>query len=180
MTRTLIVFGSRRGSTRSCAELIQRTIGGSAELADVARGIPDLRGCDRIFIGANAFSSKLNKRVIRFVRDRLSQLLDKEVHLFMCSGSRNEAEERALFESSYPGELLMRARTMRNLGGRLETGRESALIRLVLRRMGKEDYDTIRPEEIASWAGGLPGAGNAPACPIMRCSVTGAYARQGH
>jgi menaquinone-dependent protoporphyrinogen IX oxidase len=108
---TLIVYGSRRGSTRACAELIQQTLGDAAALADVSRKIPDLAAYDRVVIGANAFASRLNKRVMRFVRKHLSELIRKEVHLFVCSGSKNESEvrrstRRAIRPSCWPHPAL--------------------------------------------------------------------------
>jgi hypothetical protein len=37
--------------------------------------------------------------------------------------------------------------------------KESPLMRHILRRMGKEDYDTIRPENVVAWAKSVMSSG---------------------
>lgn len=150
--KTLIVYASRRGSTRSCAELIVKSQGCDARLVDLgSEPVPGLEGYDAIVLGANAFSKRLNKEASRFARQNLGALLARPLFLFICSGS-DEAGARRLYQASYPAILLSHARRMENFGGRLETSGEPWLMRRILAAMGKRDYDTLDPGRVAEWA----------------------------
>ncbi len=152
--KTLIVYGSRRGTTRHCAKLISKTMGEDSIFMDVgSKGDkPDLASFDQIIIGANAFSDKLNSRIRKFIKKNLKTLLSKTIHLYICSGARNDEESQVLYRKSYPLQLLEHSELIENFGGRLDTSRESWIIKWILKKKGISDYDTLDKNRIIQWA----------------------------
>lgn len=155
--KTLIIYGSRRGTTTHCAGLIQNALGNNALLVEANhRKLASLiQEHQRVIIGANAFNFKLNKKVSSMIKKNLSQLLSKELHLFICSGAKTEKDVQTLYEKSYPSILLDQAKSKENFGGRLDTSRESWLIRRILKKMGIEDYDRFQEERVRQWSSEL-------------------------
>ncbi len=155
--KTLIVYGSRRGSTRFCANLISKNIEGESVLYDVSdRNIKhDLTMYNRIIIGANAFNFKLNKKVGKFVKNNKKSILKMPTHFFICSGRTKEEEVKALFKATYPDEVLDQSVSKENFGGRLEKSRESWLINRILSKMGVDEYDTLDETRIIDWTNKL-------------------------
>jgi menaquinone-dependent protoporphyrinogen oxidase len=156
MHTTLIAYASRRGSTRSCAELIAQHIPGGADVVDLSKKQPDVQAYQKVVLGANAIIGKLNPRLIRFAKANQEPLKGKTVHLFMCCGENDPTVQEQIFTASLPPELLSQARSRVSLGGRLQAKGESFLLRLMLRMVGKvNDYDTIDPQGVISWAKSL-------------------------
>ncbi len=155
--KTLIVYGSRRGSTRFCANLISKKIEGESVLYDVSdRNIKyDLTMYNRIIIGANAFNFKLNKKVGKFVKKNYKTIMKMPTHLFICSGSTKKEEVKALFRATYPDQVLDQSVSMENFGGRLDKSRESWLINQILSKMGVDEYDTLDENRIVDWTSKL-------------------------
>lgn len=151
--KTLVIFGSRRGTTKKCAEIMQETCKNECTLLDVkSKRKLNISEFERIIIGANAFSGKLNPLVRKYVRKNISILLKKELFLFICCGSTEKETVDALFLSCYPLEIINHAKLKENFGGCLKFHEESYIIRTILKKMGKQDYDTVsNKESIVQW-----------------------------
>jgi len=159
MKKTLIVYATRRGATRECAHHIHTGMGSVAEVFDLGsrNRLPDIAGFDRIIIGANAFSGKLNGRARSFVRRHAGTLLQKEIHLFMCSGESAQARIDELCMASYPEELVRKSLSRISFGSRVSLEDEGWLMRKILKRMGKGNCNTLDMGRAADWAKSLQG-----------------------
>lgn len=155
--KTLVIYGSRRGTTKYCAELIGKTLGEESILIDVkCRDIRSyLESYEQIIIGANAFNFKLNRNVRSFIKGNLDIIIEKRVYLYICCSAEEEKDTLSLYEASYPTELLEKAKSMDNFGGRLDTSNESWLIKRILKRMKVNDYDTMDENTVIKWASKL-------------------------
>jgi menaquinone-dependent protoporphyrinogen oxidase len=155
--KTLVIYGSRRGTTKYCADLIGKTLGEESFIIDVnSRDIRSyLESYEQIIIGANAFNFKLNRNVRSFIKRNLNIILEKRVYLYICCGAEEEKDTLSLYENSYPSELLKKAESMDNFGGCLDSSNESWLIRRILKRMKVNDYDTMDENTVIQWTSKL-------------------------
>lgn len=155
--KTLVIYGSRRGTTKYCAELIVKTLGENSIIIDVnSKNIKSyLKSYDRIIIGANAFNFKLNRKVCSFIKGNLDIIIKKRIYLYICCSAKDEKDKLSLYETSYPIELLKKAESMDNFGGRLDLSNESWLIKRILKRMKVNDYDTMDENSVIQWASKL-------------------------
>jgi len=100
--KTLIIYGSRRGTTKYCAELIHKTLGEESSVVDVKSKDTKsyLENCEQIIVGANAFNFKLNKDIRSFITRHLSTILEKKVFLYICCGAEGGKATLSLYKDS--------------------------------------------------------------------------------
>lgn len=128
MTKCLVVFGSKYGSTAEVARAIAEGLG--AEVADVV-GKPDMTAYDMIVIGSPIYAGDYMTSVTRFIRDNKDLLLERKIAAFITAaadmeldpGLTGEEDEELYTQQDYAdglasmagGELL----AARGFGGRL-------------------------------------------------------------
>ena len=68
MAKTLIVFSSKRGTTRCSAQMLADRITGGADLYNLGTDAPvDLGLYDAIVVGGSVYMGKVSKKLRRFI-----------------------------------------------------------------------------------------------------------------
>ncbi|MEG0156265.1 MAG: flavodoxin domain-containing protein [Anaerovoracaceae bacterium] len=153
--KTLIVYGSKTGTTEKCASILQDLLQ-DTEVFDLENGNPSLEAYDYIVIGGSVRMGKIHKAVLRFVENNLTVLLKKKVGLFLCNS--NIEETRAVFERNYPERLLEHALITTSFGGELDMrkqkGKDKLIVKMVMKsaEMSRQFVSEIRMEAIEYFA----------------------------
>jgi len=151
--KTLILFGSRKGCTRKCANLVRERLG-DAEALDAAnaRGV-DLEAYDAVVLGSSIWSGKIHPKVRGFVATRLEELLGKRIGLFICSGD----EVTDHISINYPEQLVEHADVKANFGGELRIEDFGPVMRFILAKKAgvRNSYSRLKPEAISRFAAAL-------------------------
>jgi menaquinone-dependent protoporphyrinogen IX oxidase len=157
MGRTLIIFGTRKGTTETTAQVIGETLvlkfGQYVELVNI-RNIKKLRNrfdeFDSLIVGTSIVSGRWVSKVLRFLKK--NEFRDKKVALFVTAGgtlnkvkkyglSIEEVREEAIrnYIDRYLNVLLFVPVSKMAFGG-------------MVIRSGKEKYNSWNREDIENWA----------------------------
>jgi len=128
MSKCLVVFGSKYGSTAEVARAIAEGL--DAEVVDVA-GKPDVSEYDVIVIGSPIYAGDYLNSVTRFIRDNKNSLQDRKIGAFITAaadmeldpGLTGEEDEELYTQQEYADGLAEMAGgerlAARGFGGRL-------------------------------------------------------------
>jgi len=158
--KTLVAFGTRRGTTRRCAQLVGETLrlkGHVVDLVDLGAGgkLPSTHGYDLVVVGAGARMGKLHEKARQFLGRRQEEIPSGKLALFACCGEQSEEGIRNLFWASYPPGLMVRARSAVGLGGCLNVSQEPWLWKALLSQTRTKDFDTVDESQVCRWAASL-------------------------
>lgn len=155
--RTLILYASKNGYARECAQQIAQSIAGDVELLDIKnrRKIGDLGSFDQVVAGGSVRAGHVSSPLRAFLRERSSVLLEKRLGLFLCGTDPDNIDLQ--FATHYPKELVEHALAKRWFGGRIVFAEQNAIMRFMLKRIlkGEEDVHKEQPEAIKAFIADL-------------------------
>lgn len=93
--RSLIVYGSKKGSTEYCANKLRSYINGNVDVVNIniIKDI-DLNKYDTVIIGSSVYAGMFVKGIKEFIENNKVKLKDKNIGLFMCCMSNDEIVEK--------------------------------------------------------------------------------------
>lgn len=133
MKRTICLYATLGGSTKSCAEEIARQL--HCEIADLSNKVPDLIPYKRVILGSGIYMGSLPKKVRKFLKENEKILEDRELSIFVCCLNQNYLP---YLQASVPQRLLERAETAW-FGGVLRPERLKGLYRLIAKAAEKKN-----------------------------------------
>lgn len=166
-----IVYSTKGGTTKECAELLAKELKNSdVELFDLRLGEPTLSDFDVCVVGFHIRMGKADKRARAYIKAHMSELEKMNTAYFICCGFVDCFDEYA--EKSIPKALREGAIAVSCLGGSLDPERFKGLDRFIVKAVraeilgGGENADqrqdmclpTIMEENISQFADALRGA----------------------
>lgn len=159
---TIILFDSKRGTTKSIAEMI------AAKTATPATVVPieeahhvSLSEFEKVVIGTPIYYGQPRKQTKEFLTMNCSALRDKELFLFVCGVQQNEEFIEKQCEEAFPDELNNKAKATVFLGGEVLFNRLNFFERFLLKKIltasgvpgitGKENYEQIDHEGLENF-----------------------------
>ncbi len=152
--RTLVVYSTKYGTTRSCAEEIARQLPGETRVADMNRErLKSLEGYDAVVIGGAIYAGKVMSGVPRFCERHREELLERGVGLFVCCLYEGETAQSEL-DGAFPPWLNAHALVRRPVGGAVKFEKLKAIDRYLVRKIAHitEDVRTVKDEELTAIA----------------------------
>lgn len=139
---TLIVYATKHGSSKKCAELLSGKLPGKVDLCSVKGGkVPELTGYDKIIVGGAIYAGMVNKELSEFCTKNIDLLKSKKLGLYICCMNAKEADKQ--LNSAYPKELLNCAIAKKSLGGEFKFKEmnffEKLITKMVSKALSKED-----------------------------------------
>ena len=97
MTRALVTYASKHGSTREVAERVAEVMRGAGLAVDVmpAANVGHLRGYDAIVLGGALYTGRLHKDARRFLARHREALAVRSVAVFAMGPASNEPSDVA-------------------------------------------------------------------------------------
>ncbi|SHK33967.1 Flavodoxin domain-containing protein [Anaerobranca californiensis DSM 14826] len=93
--KTLIIYGTKYGSTEKCVKQLERKLIGEVEVHNIKDGIPTIQKYDKIIIGGSIYIGQIQKEIINFCKEKEDELLTKTLGLFIiCMGSEEMAKKQ--------------------------------------------------------------------------------------
>ena len=166
-----IVYSTKGGTTRECAELLAKELKNSeTELFDMSVREPKLSDYDACVVGFHIRMGKADKRARAYVKAHAAELEKMNAAYFICCGFVDCFEEYA--EKSIPRALREKAVALSCLGGSLDPERFKGFDRFIVKAVraeilgGGENADqrqdmclpTIMEENISQFADALKNA----------------------
>ncbi|KNF08988.1 flavodoxin [Gottschalkia purinilytica] len=149
--KTLIIFSSKYGSTKKCAELIMKDLKGKVNMINLKnQKCKNVDNYDTVLICGAIYAGKLHSEVRKFVEDNKECLLEKNLGLFICC---KEEKEKALEYMKYniPDLIIQKAFIKEHLGHEINLEKMNFLEKFLLKSIfkikesySKVDYDAIK------------------------------------
>src|SRR5690554_2051567 len=103
--KTLIVYATKYGCTKKCAEILGEKLEGEVDLCNIKNVESiDLTQYDKVVIGGSIYAGQLQKGLRDFCSEKIDILTSKKLGLFICGMLIQKAEEE--LNNSYDKKLL--------------------------------------------------------------------------
>ncbi len=141
--KTLLLYASKTGSTRHCAELIARKFDEKAiDIVDINHvKTVNLDDYDKVVIGTPIYIGKINRKMKRYVFNNQDLLVKKELHFFVC-GLALGFEGINMLRKEIPEKLFKHATQVRQLGSEVHLDKLNLFYRAIM----KSIMETQKPE----------------------------------
>ena len=151
---TLIVYASKYGFTKTCAEILAKKLGENVDIYDLNSNLPDLMKYDKVIVGGSIYAGKIRKPVMRFCTDNLNTLKGKKLGLFICGMAKEDDAQKQL-ESSFPQELLAVCAAKGFFGGECNYEKMNFLEKFIMKKItgSKQSQSKIAEDNITRFAG---------------------------
>lgn len=150
---TLVVYGSKNGYARECAQKVAQSLTGETELVDIRNRskLRDLSRFDQVLAGGSVRAGRLNGSLRKFLESHREELMQKRLGLFLCSTTADNIETQ--FETYFPNELLHSAIAKSWFGGRIVFAQQNPIMRMMLKKIlkGESDVHLEQPEAITAF-----------------------------
>ena len=150
---TLIVYTSRNGYSKECAQKIAAELGPGTDLVQIthAKLEKPLTHYDRVVIGGGIHAGSLSRKLTRFCRKNRDELRKKYLGLYICATNAEHKEEQ--FIKSYPKVLLESAAAKGWFGGRIILAEHQNITLFILKKILKSDQDLYAelPHEVEAF-----------------------------
>ncbi|MBE5988987.1 MAG: flavodoxin [Paenibacillaceae bacterium] len=151
---TLIVYASKYGFTKTCAEILAKKLGENVDIYDLNSNLPDLMKYDKVIVGGSIYAGKIRKPVMRFCTDNLNTLKGKELGLFICGMAKEDDAQKQL-DSSFPQELLAVCAAKGFFGGECNYEKMNFMEKFIMKKItgSKQSQSKIAEDNITRFAG---------------------------
>lgn len=116
MSKTVIIYASKHGTTAKVAYLIAEKLKNNFVLISLERDKnPDIRDYDKVILGASIYAGNPSKRMVNFCNNNREILEQKTIGLFICCMDKNKGQEQ--LSNAYPEFLQNIAIAKEIMGG---------------------------------------------------------------
>mgnify|MGYP000847090572 FL=1 len=149
--KTTILFAGKYGSTEYIAKMIKSKLGEDAVVINLRDNKkPDISSADCVVIGSGVYMGRAGREVRNFCKNRVNELRNKKVALYLCCTENKEEEVEKYFQKTFPEAVLSSAFAHRRFPGALvRSEKEGAMVRSMFEQMTKTNAD--RKEPVEQW-----------------------------
>ncbi len=137
--RDLILFGSKYGTTETCANKLKEYMGGEVEVININKDSNiSLDIYESIIIGSPVYAGMFDKEIKKFIEDNKDKLATKKLGLFMCCMSDDKRVIQQ-FEENVPKEILEKAKIKESFGGEFKFSKMNFFEKIIIKMIAKKD-----------------------------------------
>jgi menaquinone-dependent protoporphyrinogen oxidase len=135
--KNLIIYASKYGTTAECAKTLAGLLKGETIVQDIAgQDQADPSSFDCIIIGSSVYMGQVNKKIKNFCEQHKSELLKKELVIFICSGIPENFG--AVIEANFSAEIRNHAVDLAYFGGQLDLSKMNFMDKTIAGLMAKQ------------------------------------------
>lgn len=139
--KTIIVYATKYGCTKKCAENLSKKLNDNVDLCNLKEKKDiDISQYDKVIVGGSIYIGKIQKEISEFCNKHLEDLKAKKSGIFICCMKDGEAAEAELKEA-FPQELLDKAVVKSFFGGEFIFNKMNFLDRFIAKKVSKTDTD---------------------------------------
>lgn len=141
---TLIVYGTKYGSTEKFASLIKDSLSDEAVTVINLKQNKniDLSGYDTVIVGGSVYAGQLRKEVVKFCEKHEQALLTKKLGLFISCGFTPPKSDEQL-QVVYSETLINHATAIGALGGEIIIDTLKPMDKFLITKMMKMTEDVV-------------------------------------
>lgn len=133
--KTLIVYASKYGATKKCADLLKNKI--SCDCIQV-NSITSIEDYDYIILGSCVYVGKVHKDMHTFYEKFKDQLFLKKTSIYLCGLSREEEKVQKVLQDNFSLEFLQHLTSYACVGGILNFPKMNFFEKQVIKMINKE------------------------------------------
>lgn len=114
--KTIIVYATKSGASRECAELLATKLT-NCYICDLSKQAPDIKSYDTVILGSGVRMGKIYKQMKSFIENNTQVLLVKKTAVFLCNAYPDTFQK--VVEKNIPEDLIGRAVCIESFGGSL-------------------------------------------------------------
>jgi len=115
--KSIVIYATKYGSAAEAAKRIKTELGEETHLYNIlADCVPPLDNYDTVILGGSVYIGKVQKQITQYCNIHLTELLDKNVGLFLCAGEQKEDAQLKEIQSAFPESLFQHAAAKEVLG----------------------------------------------------------------
>jgi menaquinone-dependent protoporphyrinogen oxidase len=152
--KTLIVYTTKYGSTKTCAEKIREKLNTDTVIVNLKNNKkPNVAEYDTVIIGGSIHAGRIQGQIKRFCSTQEKTLLEKKIGLFICCMYEGEQAQKQ-FEEAFPERLREHAAARGILGGILDFDKMNFVERMVVKKVAgvEESHFKLSEEKIDAFA----------------------------
>jgi len=152
--KTLIAYGTKRGFTKKCAELLAEKLNGNIEIFDIKKSKNiDVENYKNIIIGGSVYMGKIRKEVPEFCNRNMDKLMNKNIGLFICGLAEGEVAKDEL-EACFPEKLSSHALTIDIFGGEYNFDKMNFIEKTIIKKVANtsENQEVLHIDKIEKFA----------------------------
>lgn len=134
--KTLIIYTSKTGTTKKCANLLKEKLN-DVDIANIKSLNNDLNSYDLIIIGTPIRIGLIDKNIKKFLINNLDILKTKKTAYFICCGFKENYLK--YFEQNFPQELLDSALIYDTFGGELNLEKQKGFDKFIVKMVSKNN-----------------------------------------
>jgi menaquinone-dependent protoporphyrinogen oxidase len=153
--KTLILYGTKAGTTEDCANTIAKKIKGGATVLNIKK-IGKLRLDDYscVIVGTPIYAGMINGKIKKYLANNEKDLNDKILGVYTCGFSKPEEALNSL-STGISENLKSRTKVIMHLGGELRPEKLGFFMRFIIKKMseGKDTnfkLDTVKINEFCN------------------------------
>ncbi|MGL9730346.1 flavodoxin domain-containing protein [Enterococcus sp. DIV0756] len=135
--RTLILYATKYGSTKKCAELLKTYLHGDVTVESIKSSRINPTSYDAIIIGGPVYMGKMNGSVTSFCKRNKRLLMSKRIALFACCYTPKEDTE--YLKRLFPADLMAHSVCTTTVGGVMDYAKMNVAFRKLFESLKKID-----------------------------------------
>lgn len=132
--RTVIIYGSKSGTTEKCALKLKEELG-KVDLINILEEKVDLQNYDNIIIGSPIRMGTLLKPIKNLLVEEKKTLLNKKLGIFLCNGFVEKTEE--FIKANISEDIVNHATITISFGGELDINKLKGFDKFVTKIVSK-------------------------------------------
>lgn len=152
--KTLVIYATKYGTTKTCTDKLVGKLSGTVEVVDIGKNkAPSLEAFDTVVIGGPVKIGKIHAKIKRYCVANTEELLQKKIGLFICCMAEGEDAKKEL-DANFPQALLDKAVVRACFGGEFLMSRMGFFTKKMIQGIAKTDKDVsaIKESEIEAFA----------------------------
>ena len=155
--KTLIVYGTKYGYTKSCADDLKHMMKGEVEAVNAAKAkIKNFDEYDKVIMGGSIYMGIPNKHIKAFTKKNADKLQGKKIGLFICCAGVDKFQES--LAKTFPVSLIENAVSTECFGGVMNKENMSGFHKKIAEMVEQDENNpppVALPENIKKMAAAL-------------------------
>lgn len=135
--QTAIIYASTCGGSASGSQKIADLLNHPVKIFDLATEIPEIDQCANIVLGSGIYAGKPHKLLRSYMKRNLTNILDKNIFLFLYCGDPNGEK----YFKAFPGELANKSIISKRLGNHIVLEKLNPVFKFIYKYIAKQKDD---------------------------------------
>ncbi|MDH8677380.1 flavodoxin domain-containing protein [Fusibacter bizertensis] len=142
--KTLILYGSKTGTTELCANKIRANLGlHEVDIMDVKKSKKqDLSQYETVIIGTPLYMGQITGPIKKYLELHHNELMEKKLYFFICGLALGQ-EGVDLFQKQISSSLFAHASQIKQLGGDIHLDRLNPLYKWMMKKILAKDQPKL-------------------------------------